>query len=231
MTQGLTAADILSAWELGQGRRPLDRAIALLWAAGVPGDVADLPLEERDRLLLTLRQDTFGDRLTAVTSCPDCGTELEVVLEAHALATALTAPAPEPLGQGAAALAVRALTSRDLAAAAAVDETERPALLRQRLTGRNRDLPKRLRARADAVIEARAEASELSLALACAECGTDWREPLDVAGHVWAEIAAAARRIMTEVADIAAAFSWSEADILAMSETRRRGYLTLARGG
>ena len=143
----------------------------------------------------------------------------------------MVAPATEVLGRGETAIAIRALSSRDLAIAATEDDAAVPALLRQRLSGRDRDLPKRLRARADALIEARAAASELNLTLACDACGAEWREPLDVAGHVWSEIAAAARRIMTEVAEIAAAFSWSEADILAMSETRRRAYLTLARGG
>ena len=52
MTEQLTAGSLLSAWEAGVNRRPLDRAIALLWSAGLAADIAGLPLAERDRALL-----------------------------------------------------------------------------------------------------------------------------------------------------------------------------------
>jgi hypothetical protein len=93
------------------------------------------------------------------------------------------------------------------------------------------DLPADCAAEALARIEAREAAGVLDLDLACAACGTRWRETLDVAAAVWAEIAAASWRLMAEIADLAAAFGWSEQAILALSPARRRAYLALARGG
>lgn len=231
MTQGLTASGIVSAWQVGLGRRPLDRAIALLWSAGLAGDIASLPLEDRDRHLLALRQATFGGTLSAVTRCPQCELELELDLETAALAEALVLPAAETLEEDDRAIALRPLNSRDLAAAAALPESDVPGLLRQRLTGQDQDLPARLRTRVDRLIEERAAASEINIALTCADCAANWSESLDVAAHVWAEIETAAHRIMAEVAEIATAFGWSEKDILTMHSARRRAYLNLARGG
>ena len=230
MMQGLTASSLISAWDVGFGRRPLDQAIALLWAAGVPGDIASLPLADRDRRLLALRQATFGDTISSITRCPKCDAEMDFELDAAVLAEALEVPSAEPLDDGEGSIALRPLNSHDLAAAAAVPEADVPALLRERLTGEGGDLSEDRRGEIEGLIEARASAGELNISLTCTDCAAAWREALDVAGHVWSEVDNAARGIMAEVAEIAAAFAWAETDILAMSEARRRAYLSLARG-
>jgi len=228
---GLSAAATLEAWELAEPLGPLDRALALLWAAGERGDLAALPLAERDRRLLALRDATFGESLDCVASCPECGAASEFALNASNLAQALTVPAPETIERAGASVALRPLDSRDLAAAAALPETEVPVFLRRRACPSADTLPPELIAEIDSRIELREGAGELRLALACAHCDATWQESFDIAGHLWTELAAAARRVLAEVAEIAAAFGWSEAAILALSETRRRSYLTLARGG
>src|SRR5690606_25623889 len=77
MQYRLTAPSILAAWEHGAGRLPLDRAIAILWAASTCDDVdpADLPLAERDRRLLAIRAATFGPTIPARATCPECNAE------------------------------------------------------------------------------------------------------------------------------------------------------------
>src|SRR5262245_3241326 len=108
MQYRLSVSDILAAWETGYARRTLDRALTLLWAAGAAEDQdpADLPLVERDRRLLSIRAETFGPSLSARATCPECGAQLEMELDASVLADALRAPAG---GQ-----TPRPMTSRDL---------------------------------------------------------------------------------------------------------------------
>lgn len=228
--QALTPADLLWAWETGADRQPLDRGLALLWRAGVATDPADLPLTEHDRLLLKLRRATFGDGMHAVTVCPDCAAGLELELDAERLAAALPEPTAETFEANGRRLTLRALTSRDLAEAARVPEADAPAVLRQRATGLS-EISEELAAVVDARLEAREAEGELRFTLACTECGADWTEFLDVLDFLWREVDVAARRLMGEVAEIAAAFSWAEHDILALSPARRRVYLELARGG
>lgn len=228
--RALTPADLLRAWETGVGHQPLDRGLALLWCAGAAEDPADLPLTERDRLLLALRRVTFGGRMHAVTACPDCAAELEVELNAERLAEALPDPANEILEVDGRRLTLRALTCRDVAAATQVPEADAPAVLRQRVTGLS-DLSDALATEVDARLEAREAEGELRFTLTCTECDADWTEFLDVGDYLWREVDMAARRLMSEVAEIAAAFGWTEQEILALSPARRRAYLELARGG
>ena len=230
MSGRLSPADLLAAWDAGAPRAPLDRALVLLWAAGAPSEgLAAMALEERDRRLLALRAATFGDILPCRTACPTCGEAVELDLSAATLAAALPDPAAEVLAVGGLELVLRSPDSRDLAAAAACgDAAAAEAVLFERLVGS--DLAPDERAAVAGRIEARAEAAEIVLALDCPGCGHGWAEVLDVARFVWAEVEAAALRLMGEVAEIARVFHWSEAAILAMSPPRRRAYLTLARG-
>ncbi|RCV89163.1 hypothetical protein [Billgrantia montanilacus] len=222
MEHRLAASGILAAWETGVMRRPLDRAMAILWAAGAHenGDPADLPIAERDRLLLSIRADAFGPTLPARTACPDCGTELEMELDVNSLCEILP---PANAGDG----TLRPLTSRDLAAVCGVSPDKLASALRARLSVRQV-----VGAEAEALdrrIAEEASAAELTIRITCSECGAHWSETLDVATHVWAEIEAAALGLLSEVSELAAAFGWSQRDILSLSPARRMIYLTHAR--
>src|SRR5437588_11988091 len=95
----LNAATLLAAWEEGQGQGPTLRALALLAAANPEAsweDLSALPLGERDRRLLDLRQGAFGCRLDAVARCRGCGETLDVALDSRSLRTAAAA-GPEPV--------------------------------------------------------------------------------------------------------------------------------------
>lgn len=226
--RGLSAADVVVAWETGERRRPLDRALVLLWVGGEAGETAALSLAERDRLLLALRAATFGDAMACVTTCPSCGEMLEFDVSVAEAVSAVTTPGLETVDLDGTSLTIRPLDSRDLAAAPAGPTAA--AFLRGRACPASVALPVEAQAAIEARIEAREAKAELSFALSCAACGATWQEVLDVADYLWTEIEAAAQRVMGEVAEIAAAFGWSEAAILGMSEPRRRRYLALARG-
>ena len=71
----LSAPELLRVWESGIGQTPVNRALSLLEAAYPE---ATIPLEQltigqRDSLLLTLREQMFGERLESVVECPQCG--------------------------------------------------------------------------------------------------------------------------------------------------------------
>ncbi|QHQ36680.1 hypothetical protein [Algicella marina] len=225
MTTQLTSSGILTAWEAGAGRRPLDRAIVLLWAAG-QHDPADLPLAERDRALLRLRAATFGPVLAARATCPNCREELEMEFTAKALARTLPEAQASVLDLDGEDIPLRPLSSRDLAIA--MGGADLRATLRNRLTGRE-NLPASALPIIDSEIEARAADAELNAELICATCETKWQEALDVPALLWAEVEARALRLLGEVAEIAAALGWSEHEILNLSEPRRAAYLSLAR--
>jgi len=80
----------------------------------------------------------------------------------------------------------------------------------------------------DAVVGQIAETdpqADITLRLACSECGHGWDAAFDIASFLWAEIAARARQLVYEVHALARRYGWREADILAMSPARRQLYL------
>ena len=68
-------------------------------------------------------------------------------------------------------------------------------------------------------------AADPFVALACADCGHAWDAPVDIARVLAAEIGSAAAGLIDEIHDLALAYHWSEATILALPAERRRAYL------
>src|SRR5689334_22126102 len=66
--------------------RPWRELTVLAGASGQSiDDLARLSIGARDRLLLGVRIGTFGSRLECETTCPACGTRLELSLDAKGL--------------------------------------------------------------------------------------------------------------------------------------------------
>ncbi|HEU0016375.1 MAG TPA: hypothetical protein VFQ45_22030 [Longimicrobium sp.] len=238
----LSGAGLLRVWEAGQAQHPVDRALTVLAAAGAGGPrarLAALPLPERDRRLLRARQALLGPALGAFAVCPACAERVEFSVDSRDLVP------PEEQGGGpweaeggGVAMRFRLPDSRDLAAAAraaGVDGARRRLAERCVLEARGAEGPVPPGALPGAALDALARRmaevaphAELSFALACPACGTEWRAELDVAAFFWAELAARARRLLREVDGLARAYHWSEGEILALSPARRRAYLELA---
>jgi hypothetical protein len=252
MSPALSPSEILRAWEWGSARHPVDRALVVLWAAEPerdPGALAEVPIGERDRRLLALRRATFGDRLACLAPCPACASPLEFELSTSTLLQGAGVPgsprSPSPdqdtIANDGYVVRLRALDSRDLAAAARCADlaSAEAVLLARAVTAAEHDgapiaaeaLPPALR---DAVAEhlaARNGAADIGLDLACPTCGHRWEATFDIAAFLWTEIESAARRLLLEVAALARSYGWREADILAMSPARRRAYLELGGAG
>jgi hypothetical protein len=84
----LSDPEILTLWEQGRDRHPIDRSLLLLGAA-FPEEafarLADMPIGRRDAALLELRCVTFGRELQARVACPACGERLDFVLDGRVL--------------------------------------------------------------------------------------------------------------------------------------------------
>lgn len=231
----LSAEQILRVWEEGRDRHPLDRALVVL-AAGLPDaswdELCRLPIGHRDAALCELRARTFGERLELLATCPACDARAEVALDVRALIQPPAEPVHELVVDDAdppARLRYRLPDSRDLAAVLAIDdEAEALATLQRRCLLDGADaLAPALAARLDEAMAAADPQAETELAMTCPACGHGWTELLDIGASFFAELEREAVRLLGEVDALARVYGWREADILALSATRRASYLEL----
>jgi hypothetical protein len=242
----VTAPDLsilLDVWERGL-RQPLPQQVVGLLAAVTPGaseaDMAGLPLGARDALLLDLREALFGPDLVTVTACPACDAQLEA-----AFSTGDVRVPPPPRAEAALAieaeghrLACRPPATADLLAipAGADAETARTVLLARCVTAidaAGADIsaeglpPALLPAIAEGMAQADPQAV-VELRLDCEACGHGFLAIFDIAGFLMCEIHNWARHLLRDIDALARAYGWREADILALSPTRRRLYVEMA---
>jgi hypothetical protein len=240
----LSAAELLEAWERGSRQHPVDRALTLLtvWSAETWDALAVLSVGRRDALLLQMYQELFGPALDAFAECPQCGAPLEYRLSTRdLLATPSRAepPAEVTVSDGASWLRLRPPNCLDLRAVAqCVDLTAaRRSLLERCVVAAAHDgtavpvaeLPAALVERAAACLAAADPQAELLIDLRCPACRHPWQVLLDIESFLWAKVSALAKRLLREVHVLAQAYGWREADILALSATRRQLYLEMVR--
>lgn len=234
--------ELLEVWERGAGLSATERALLLLAAAYTeltPGQIAELSVGQRDRQLLSLREQTFGPRLDSVATCPSCAASLEFRLDA---ADICSAPPKEPDGLLKATHAeysvqFRLPNSIDLASLdpAADLETNRQHLLQHCVIAAHRAnteiAAKEVPAEVSNVIAQRMAAADpqadVQLALVCPHCQNTWQTPFDIVSYFWSEVHAWATRLLREVHSLASAYGWREAEVLALSPWRRQAYLEL----
>jgi hypothetical protein len=232
----LSNPDLLDLWERGRGLHPLDRALLTL-AFALPGEpydtIAAWPLGRRNGALVRVRHACFGSAFTGWVACPQCGERLEFSFDAQPLLEQQQEANPTVIVDG---RAYRPPTSRDLAVIAAETDERAAALhlLRQCCTAPSSftDSCEFTEAELVSIEDALAGAdplAEILLEFACAACSHRWTDSLDVAVWLWAEIEARARRLLFDVHTLAAAYGWSEPEVLSLSEPRRAVYLEMVR--
>jgi hypothetical protein len=241
----LSPAELLDAWEHGLARRPEQRALALLGAAcpEVPTDaLARWSIGQRDGQLLTLREWTFGSRLSAVTTCPGCGEQLELTFDAADIRSTLPSAPSEGLSLSVDDYLVRFRVPNTLDVAVSVDDGDvaaiRQALL-ERCVGEARrgdesvaaaDLPTSVIERVLAAMGEADPQADVELALQCTACKLEWLATFDIVAFFWSEIQSWAYRILHDVHVLASAYGWREEEILALSPWRREFYLEAVAG-
>lgn len=228
----MTSATVLDLWEAGLSMTPAARGVLLLQAAG-ESDVEGWPAGARD--LALLRRYCAARPLEAVADCLECGTTLEIELDARELG------APAATGQvtvehdGYVAV-VRPPTAGDLASLPPDADVEslRVSLLQRCLVEAGHhetpvsaaDLPPELVDAIDDALDQADPAADIRLALTCTECGAAFTGPLDPVSFAWSSVEASARLLATDVHTLARAYGWSEPEILVLSPFRRHLYLS-----
>jgi uncharacterized protein (UPF0212 family) len=241
--RALSAAELLDVWERGLRQPPARRAVALIEAACPelsPGEAAALPIGRRDARLLDLRELLLGPDLTIVARCPNCGEQLDSTFHGAQLrADPGPAEPTRTIAADAYRIAFRLPASDDLLALSrAPDRAAARRMLLDRCIlhaehdGARADvasLPEDVVAAVAARMAAADPQADVELALSCPACAHAWHAAFDVAGFFWQEIHAWAKATLRGVHALARAYGWREADVLALSPTRRQIYLELAR--
>lgn len=240
----LDSESILSIAENGQILHPVDRALVIL-ASAAPHlsrhELALLPIGRRDAYLLALRKATFGNRMELRTRCPACGeaAEFEVLCNSfevpgeneNSIAPTLSAVVGEH------EVRLRLPNSYDLAAIAPsgdAGDAGRILFSRSLLEVREGErildvasLPASFQQKVSRILQEADPLAEVIFDVKCPSCPNVWQSTLDIGDVLWREIVARAKRLLMEVATLARAYGWREADILAMSPKRRESYLQL----
>lgn len=235
----LSAQDLLEIWEKCQYQHDLDRALALLEAAfpdKKKDELAALPIGERDRNLISLREGMFGHTLTGFSICPQCQERLEITLSTKdILFTQALFEEKYELVSGDLILKFRLPNSYDLAAITRCKDipSARTMLgkrcVEQALKNGSEvpvgDLPEAaIGALSDQMAKSDPQ-SELILDLECPECEYKWQILFDIVKFFWIEINSYAKRLLEDVHTLAYAYGWSETEILSMSAVRRQFYI------
>jgi hypothetical protein len=237
----LRNADVLRIWEDGHRQTTIDRALTILETA-YPSEAREalttLPIGVRDSRLLAVREATFGAALNCLSTCPVCSETTELMLDTVELQSAITPPLEVSDRHLVAVdgweIEFRLPNSCDLKEVIeAGDPTDPQQQLIERCIFHVVKDGKSAAPTAKIVDHVYAEmarldpGAELDLVLTCPNCESEWHAPFDIARFLWIEIEATAKRLLREVATLARAYGWREADILAQSADRRQTYLDL----
>ncbi|WP_321796820.1 hypothetical protein [Caballeronia sp. J97] len=224
--------DVLTLWERAAAAPPDVRDEALLGAA------APASLSARNAALLALRARLFGATQRLVAACPGCAAQLEFEIDCGALARSLL-PAPDAAGahelrHGGYRIVYRVPESGDLRAAANADDFATALLRRCVAQCELGGIAHAVDTLPDEVTDALSDALDalepgtcVDFDLRCVDCGVQWNAPMDCAAVLYGEVRARAEALLVEVDALARAYGWSEAQVLALSPTRRAAYLQL----
>ena len=240
--KGLTAANLLTVWEQGISQSTAQRGLLLLMAAcpgQSPEQLAQLSIGQRDSHLLTLREQTLGSNLVSVVNCPNCNNKLELNFAVSDIRQ------PPVLGSTSSLLLAtedyeitfRLPNSLDLRAVEQMSNVDQAAqqilercILSVYYQGQAKPadhIPPSVKQTLLEKMEQADQQADVQLAVSCPDCGHQWQAPFDILNFFWQELTAWAQRILQDVHQLASAYGWREADILAMSPQRRQFYLEM----
>lgn len=239
--RALSASELLSIWERFAARRSDAFALALLSVAcdDTPvSELAQLAIGARDSRLLELRERMFGSHFAAVVECPNCSHDLELSFDAADIRVSAQPRCPQALRveRDGYAATFRLPNSLDLAEVATIGSPGPRRRLFERcvLEARRGEQAIDAAALPDAfanhVAEAMAEQdpqATIELAMNCPQCSHAWNALFDIVSFFWSEIQAWSVRMLRDVHELASAYGWREADVLALSSARRQFYLDL----
>jgi hypothetical protein len=205
-------------------------------AEGVPADFAlQLSASARDRILVRIYSDLYGNRIETTLNCGTCGKLFDLSLELSELMRGAEAGSAlaSPAGDGTYVMAdgVRfrlptgadELRIRDLPREKAVYELLECCVL----DGRERYDP---RAVQDAM-EQVAPIIDVDINTSCPECGSGTRVRFDLQEYLLRSLMQERRRLWRETHILATAYGWGLNDILGLTRSDRRTLVDLIEGG
>ena len=195
----------------------------------VDGDAGLLTLGQVNATLFEIRVGLLGGELECLADCQACGavvsSELDVgrIRAAHGSPTAAM-PVVDRDGRH---RHVRLPTAADLAAVESLVDGRGADLVRAIVVDAGDAMPDVAVEQLQQFVLQRDPLAYVELALACPDCGHRWNAALHAIDVLWSELEVLAMRLLREVARLAQAFGWREADILAMTPRRRDAYLAM----
>jgi uncharacterized protein YbaR (Trm112 family) len=238
-----TARDLLAAWERGLSQTSAHRLVTLLTAVYPEHSeeyLLKLPLGRRDALALDAHKRLFGAQLVSLAACPVCHEQLELNLNVADIQVNQSQTPELACEVDGFRLEFRLPDSLDvmLAQTAASVQTAHQLLLGRCLLSASKtqrhyqadELPEHVLTTMEAAMSEADPQANIQLDLSCPACRHAWLAAFDVAAFMWKEVHAWAQAMLAEVHLLAKAYAWREADILAMSPTRRRLYIEQVAG-
>lgn len=240
----LTIPELLSVWDETAGRPLIEKMVRLLAKASFTGDfneVLQLSIGERDARLLQIREWLFGNRLKNKVDCPSCHETLEWESDTRNLHL-------QTISQDAAGkeftfqidnytVKFRLPNSSDiiqlLEEQAGNDPSEEMAAKCILSIKKNdaactfNELPINARESLNDYMSLLDPQADIRINLVCPACRHCWQMCFDIGAYLWEEINHWAKKMLHEVFLLAAAFGWTESEILGLSNNRRRMYLQM----
>ncbi len=240
--KALTAEELLYVWEQGLNQPLLQRVFILLVTAfpEIQSDsLVNLSIGQRDKRLMQLRESLFGQQLLNTAVCPNCGQRMEWESRIadfidQATENSLTVNKFDLNADGY-SLQFRLPNSLDLAAVVNSGNNEiaqqkllSRCLLKIEHDGKNCEhgqLPASIIQQVVDQIEMLDPHADISIKLNCSECAHNWDVLFDIDSFLWTEINDWAEKMLQTVHKLAAAYGWSENDILKLTPVRRQLYI------
>jgi hypothetical protein len=241
----LLFSTLLELWEDNTSSTPVQRALALvvLNCQKESGEVlAGLPLGQRDSVLIDLREQLFGERLTGIAKCPNCACDFEITFEtssirANCASNDVFNTEIRSKDGSYYRIELRPINSRDLIES----KGDRNLILERCIIAINSkkdkdEIKQFISESADLINECTRALTEcdpqadIQLEFYCSECKLTWDAPFDIASYLWREIETWAKRTLREIHLLASTYGWTEQQILELTPRRRRSYLEMVVG-
>lgn len=189
------------------------------------------------RELLRVRAAAVGPLIDATARCPTCDESLSLDIVVADLIDHQPAVQPLRIERDGIRVTGRVPTLGDLLAVADLDSVAaaRSELIRRVVTAHRGDIamdvnevPADVIGEMASMLDSADPLADLQFALQCVECGSDFVANFDVGPFVHTELAAKGGELVYEIDALAMRYGWTEDQILAIPERRRRRYLELA---
>ena len=237
----LTNTSLLELWEYGHAATPFEYGNLLLMlddARNDEDDILDLTLGERDRYLLDLRKRLFGSKINAESHCKECSekqdmsfTIQDIMVKNYHVKNEYDMLTEEL------SIKLRPVKLRDLSLVSSKQKHETAedmllelCILSAKKNGNKIPVTSMSQQEKANIVSEMSEIdpqSEIIINSKCPSCGVVCNFVFDICAYLRTEIDAYVRQLLLDVHYLSASYGWSESDVLAMSDHRRRMYINM----